>query len=175
VTDSPIPDSLVPIPAAVRIGIGYDSHRLAPPGPLILGGVHIPGDVHLHGHSDGDAIAHAVTDAILGAAALGDIGEMFSDRDPANTGKDSIEMLAAAAARVRANGWAVQQVDVTVVAEQPKIAPYRDEMRARLAGALGIAPAAVSVKGKTNEGMGWIGRGEGIACMAVATIVRHAR
>jgi 2-C-methyl-D-erythritol 2,4-cyclodiphosphate synthase len=92
---------------STRVGIGYDSHRFAPPGPLILGGVAIPGDVHLHGHSDGDAIAHAVTDAILGAAAAGDIGEMFSDRDPANMGKDSIEMLAAAVARVRAGGFAV--------------------------------------------------------------------
>jgi 2-C-methyl-D-erythritol 2,4-cyclodiphosphate synthase len=155
-----------------RVGIGYDSHRFAPPGPLILGGVAIPSDVRLHGHSDGDAIAHAITDAILGAAALGDIGAMFSDRDPANKDKDSIEMLASAVERLRGHGWAVNQVDVTVVAEQPKIAPHRDEMRARLAGALGVAPDCVSVKGKTNEGMGWIGRAEGIACMAVATIVR---
>jgi 2-C-methyl-D-erythritol 2,4-cyclodiphosphate synthase len=156
---------------STRVGIGYDSHRFAPPGPLILGGVAIPGDVHLHGHSDGDAIAHAVTDAILGAAAAGDIGEMFSDRDPANMGKDSIEMLAAAVARVRAGGFAVQQVDVTVIAESPKIAPHREAMRARLAPALGVSGDAVSIKGKTNEGMGWIGRGEGIACIAVATLV----
>lgn len=154
-----------------RVGIGYDSHRFAPPGPLILGGVSIPSDVRLHGHSDGDAIAHAVTDAILGAAGAGDIGEMFSDKDPANKGKDSIEMLAAAVARVQARGWRVQQVDITVVTEQPKIAPHRPAMRDRLASALGIAPDAVSVKGKTNEGLGWIGRGEGLACMAVATIV----
>lgn len=138
---------------------------------MILGGVAIPGDVHLQGHSDGDAIAHAITDAILGAAGAGDIGEMFSDKDPANKGKDSIEMLAAAVARVRAGGWVVHQVDVTVVAEQPKIGPHRDEMKARLARALGVTGDAISVKGKTNEGMGWIGRGEGIACMAVATIV----
>src|SRR5919112_2127341 len=103
-----------------RTGIGYDSHRFAPGGPLVLGGVEIPADVHLAGHSDGDAIAHAVTDAVLGAAAVGDIGEMFSDRDPANRGRDSIEMLAAAVGRVRARGYAVHQVDVTVVAEQPK-------------------------------------------------------
>ena len=154
-----------------RVGIGYDSHRFAPPGPLILGGVSIPSDVRLHGHSDGDAVAHAVTDAILGAAGAGDIGEMFSDRDPANKGKDSIEMLAAAVARIQAGGWRVQQVDVTVVTEQPKIAPHRPAMRERLASALAIAPDAVSVKGKTNEGLGWIGRGEGLACMAVATIV----
>jgi 2-C-methyl-D-erythritol 2,4-cyclodiphosphate synthase len=127
--------------------------------------------VHLEGHSDGDAAAHALTDAILGAAAAGDIGEMFSDRDPANKGRDSLEMLRAAVARIAHMGWRVQQVDVTIVAERPKIASHRELMRARLAPALGISPADVSVKGKTNEGMGWIGRGEGIACIAVATIV----
>src|SRR5215468_11463421 len=95
-----------------RVGIGYDSHRFAPPGPLILGGVPIPSDVHLEGHSDGDAVAHSITDAILGAAGAGDIGEMFSDRDPTNKGKDSIEMLRAAVARVAEMGWRVQQVDV---------------------------------------------------------------
>ncbi len=154
-----------------RVGIGYDSHRFAPPGPMILGGVAIPGEVHLHGHSDGDAIAHAVTDAILGAAGAGDIGEMFPDKDPANKRKDSIDMLAAAVARIRAGGWIVNQVDVTVVAEQPRIGPYREEMKARLAPVLGVSADAISVKGKTNEGMGWVGRGEGLACMAVATIV----
>jgi 2-C-methyl-D-erythritol 2,4-cyclodiphosphate synthase len=156
----------------LRVGIGYDSHRFAPPGPLILGGVPIPGDVHLEGHSDGDAVAHAITDAILGAAAMGDIGEMFSDRDPANKGKDSIEMLAAAVARLRAAGWRVQQVDVTIVAEKPRIAAHREPMKSRLAPALGVSVDDVSVKGKTNEGMGWIGRGEGIACVAVATIAQ---
>ena len=162
------PPSRVPHP---RVGIGYDSHRFAPPGPLILGGVPIPSDVHLEGHSDGDAVAHAITDAILGAAAAGDIGEMFSDRDPANKGRDSIEMLHAAVARIAHMGWHVQQVDVTIVAERPKISSHRELMRARLAPALGISAEDVSVKGKTNEGMGWIGRGEGIACIAVATIV----
>lgn len=157
-----------------RVGIGYDSHRFAPPGPLVLGGVSIPSDVRLHGHSDGDAIAHAVTDAILGAAGAGDIGEMFSDKDPANKGKNSIEMLEAAVARVEARGWRVQQVDITVVTEQPKIAPHRAAMRERLAAALRVESDAISVKGKTNEGMGWIGRGEGLACMAVATVVSPA-
>jgi 2-C-methyl-D-erythritol 2,4-cyclodiphosphate synthase len=154
-----------------RVGIGYDSHRFASGGPCLLGGVAIPGDRHLAGHSDGDAIAHALTDAVLGAAALGDIGAMFSDQDPANKGRDSIEMLAAAVARVSDAGWRVQQVDVTVIAEWPKIGPHRDAMRARLGGALGIAPAAVSLKGKTNEGLGWIGREEGLASIAVATLV----
>ena len=154
----------------VRTGIGYDSHRFGPGGPLTLGGVQIAGDERLVGHSDGDAVAHAVTDAVLGAAAAGDIGEMFADTDPANKGRDSIEMLARAVARVRERGWRVEHVDVTVVAERPKIVPHRDAMRARLAGALGVDAGQVSVKGKTNEGMGWIGRGEGLACMAVATL-----
>jgi 2-C-methyl-D-erythritol 2,4-cyclodiphosphate synthase len=156
---------------AVRSGIGYDSHRFAPGGPLTLGGVRIPSDVHLHGHSDGDAVAHAITDAILGAAALGDIGEMFADTDAANAGRDSIEMLSLANGRLASNGWHVAQVDVVVIAETPRIAPYRDAMRDRVAGALGIAREDVSIKGKTNESMGFVGRGEGIACMATATIV----
>ena len=157
---------------AVRSGIGYDSHRFAPLGPLVLGGVRIPSDVHLHGHSDGDAVAHAVTDAILGAAALGDIGAMFSDQDAANAGRDSIEMLALAVGRVRDAGWRVGQLDVVVIAETPKIAPHREAMRARLAAATGLQAAEVSIKGKTNEGMGFVGRGEGIACLATATLVR---
>jgi len=139
----------------------------------VLGGVSIPSDVHLVGHSDGDAIAHAVTDAVLGAAAAGDIGELFSDKDPANAGRNSLDMLMLAVDRVAKRGWSVQQVDVVVVAEQPRIAPHREAMRARLAAALGLAPSAVSIKGKTNEGMGWIGRGEGLACTAVATIAER--
>ena len=155
----------------VRTGIGYDSHRFAAGGPMVLGGVVIPGDLSLVGHSDGDAIAHAVTDAVLGAAAAGDIGEMFADTDPANRGRDSIAMLEAAVARVRERGWRVAQVDVTVVAERPKIMPHRAAMVARLSVALGVSVGDVGLKGKTNEGMGWIGRGEGLACMAVATLV----
>jgi 2-C-methyl-D-erythritol 2,4-cyclodiphosphate synthase len=157
--------------ATVRVGIGYDSHRFAPGGPMRLGGIDLPGDEHLAGHSDGDAVAHAITDAVLGAAGAGDIGEMFADTDPANRGRDSLGMLAAAVARVRGAGWRVQQVDVTVVAERPRIGPHREPMRAALARSLGIAPADVGVKGKSNEGMGWIGRGEGVACVAVATLV----
>ena len=153
-----------------RVGIGYDSHRFGAPGPMILGGVTIESEVRLVGHSDGDAIAHAVTDAVLGAAAVGDIGEMFSDQDPTNRGRNSIQMLGAAVDRIRTIGWRVQQVDVTVVAEQPRIGPYRAAMCAALARALGITAADVSVKGKTNEGMGWIGREEGLACIAVASI-----
>jgi 2-C-methyl-D-erythritol 2,4-cyclodiphosphate synthase len=156
-----------------RVGIGYDSHRFASGGPLRLGGVDIPGDVHLEGHSDGDAVAHAITDALLGAAGAGDIGELFSDRDPANRGRDSIEMLRAAVARVAALGWTISNADVSVVAERPRIAGHRDAMRAALAGALGVAASDVNVKGKTNEGMGWVGRAEGLACIAVVTLSRR--
>lgn len=138
---------------------------------MILGGIEIPGDVHLHGHSDGDAIAHALTDAILGAAALGDIGAMFSDTDPANAARDSMEMLRSAVERLRDAGWRVQQVDVVVIAETPKIAPHRDAMREIIATVTDVLPADVSIKGKTNEGMGFVGRGEGIACIATATVV----
>jgi 2-C-methyl-D-erythritol 2,4-cyclodiphosphate synthase len=158
-----------PLPA-VRIGIGYDSHRFASGTGIILGGCRIPADVRLVGHSDGDAVAHALTDAILGAAGAGDIGEMFADTDERNRGRDSIEMLRLAVARVHANGWTVHNADVTVVAERPKIGAHRAAMRAALAAALGIDVSAVSIKGKTNEGMGWIGRAEGLACMAVASL-----
>ena len=157
--------------ARVRTGIGYDSHRFAPGGPMRLGGVDVPSDVHLEGHSDGDAIAHAITDAVLGASAAGDIGEMFANTDPANAGRDSMEMLRAAVERVHGMGWRIANVDATVIAEQPKIAPYRVVMRQRLADALGVDSSAVSVKGKTNEGMDATGRGEGLACMAIATLV----
>lgn len=159
-------------PLPIRVGVGYDSHRFAPGGPLVLGGVRIRVDVHLHGHSDGDAICHAVTDAILGAAALGDIGAMFSDADSANAGRDSIEMLELAVERVRHAGWRVGQLDVVVVAESPKIAPHRAAMCERIAAATGVAVADVSIKGKSNELMGFVGRGEGIACIATATIFR---
>lgn len=135
-----------------------------------LGGVDIPSDVRLAGHSDADAICHAVTDAILGAAALGDIGSMFPDSDPANKGRDSIEMLRMAYGRVKDAGYRVGNVDVTVISEVPKIAPHRGAIATHLAQALGILPDQVSVKGKTNEGLGWIGRHEGLACIAVATL-----
>lgn len=153
-----------------RVGIGYDSHRFTAGGPLLLGGVRIPADVSLVGHSDADAVAHAITDAVLGAAAAGDIGALFPDNDQANRNRDSIEMLRAAVSAIHALGFTVANVDVTVIAERPRIGPYVPAMCERLADALGITPSFVSVKGKTNEGMGWIGRGEGIACMAVATI-----
>ena len=155
-----------------RIGIGYDSHRLGAGEGVLLGGVKIPGSTSLIGHSDADAIAHAVTDAILGATALGDIGALYPDTDPANKSRDSIAMLAAVRYHLRDAGWVVENVDVTVVCEEPKIAPHRDAMRQVLATALGVSEDAVWVKGKTNERMGWIGRGEGIAVIAVAAVRR---
>jgi len=156
-----------------RIGVGYDSHRFAPGGPLVLAGTSIPVEFSLAGHSDGDAVAHAVTDAVLGAGALGDIGAMFPDTDEANRGADSMEMLRAAVRRLHDAGFHVVNVDVVVVTETPKLAPYRDAMRAALAEALGVTMADVSVKGKSNERMGWIGRGEGLACVATASIIRQ--
>lgn len=154
----------------IRVGLGYDSHRFQPPGPLILGGIRIPFDNHLHGHSDGDAVCHALTDALLGAAAAGDIGEMFSNTDPGNAGRNSVEMLREAVRRVQAKGFGVEQADVTIITESPHLSGYRDAMRARLADALGVDVGLVSVKAKSNEGMGFIGRGEGVACIAVATL-----
>ncbi len=155
-----------------RVGIGYDSHRFDRARVLILGGIRIEGHPGLMGHSDGDAICHALTDALLGAAGAGDIGEMFPDDSDANRGRDSIEMLALAVGHITKAGLRVLQADIVVVTEQPKIGPHRDAIRERLAVALGVGASDVSVKGKSNEGMGWIGRGEGLACMAVATLAR---
>jgi 2-C-methyl-D-erythritol 2,4-cyclodiphosphate synthase len=142
---------------------------------MTLGGCSIPSDVSLVAHSDGDAIAHALTDAILGAAGAGDIGEMFADTDERNRGRNSIEMLRLAVQRVQTLGFVVHNADVTVVAERPKIGPHRAAIRAALASALGVDVGCVSVKGKTNEGMGWIGRAEGLACMAVASLAPMTR
>lgn len=163
--------SLGPLPLFARTGVGYDSHRFAPGTQLVLGGITIPSTVMLVGHSDGDAIAHAITDAVLGAAAAGDIGQMFPDTNEANRGRDSLEMLRAAVDRVHDRGYAVHQVDVTLVAETPSLAPHRAAICSTLAETLGLPVSNVSVKAKTNEGMGWIGRGEGLACIAVATVV----
>jgi 2-C-methyl-D-erythritol 2,4-cyclodiphosphate synthase len=154
----------------MRVGIGYDSHRFAEGSGVLLGGVVISAPFKLVGHSDGDAVAHALTDAILGGAGVGDIGELFPDSDPANKGRDSIEMLHLAVRRVREAGWAPAQADITVICERPKIGPYRDEVRASLAKALGVDLSAVMVKGKTNEKLGWIGKEKGLAVIAVATL-----
>ena len=154
----------------IRVGIAYDSNRLERGATLILGGVTIPHTHGLVGHSDADAIAHALIDALLGAAALGDVGRMFPDSDPAYRGADSMVLLEAASTHLRDEGWVMAQCDITVIAERPKLAPYIEPMQQRVAMAVGVAPDAVSIKAKTNEGMGFIGRGEGIAVMAVATI-----
>ena len=154
----------------MRAGIGYDSHRFADDRPLILGGIVIPHDRGLAGHSDADAVAHAVTDALLGAAGLGDIGSHFPPTDARWKDADSMDLLRRAVAVLREHGFAPSNVDVTLVCEAPRIGPHVPAMRARLAEALGTGADAVSIKGKTNEGMGWIGRGEGIAAMAVALV-----
>ncbi len=155
----------------MRIGHGYDLHALAPGRRLVLGGVEIP---HSHGplaHSDGDVLLHALADALLGAAALGDIGEHFPDTDPAFAGADSRVLLRHVVALVRAAGYAVANVDATVLAQQPKLAPHRDAMRANIAADLGIAHDAVSVKATTTEQLGPVGRGEAIAAHAVCLLM----
>ena len=154
----------------MRVGTGYDSHRFDGARPLVLGGVTIPDHAGLSGHSDGDAVAHAVIDAILGAAAAGDVGTHFPPGDARWRDADSIGLLEHAVAVLAQRGRRVLNVDVTVVCERPRIGPHASAMCARLAAALRIEPEAVSVKGKTNEGMGWIGRGEGLAAHAVALI-----
>lgn len=154
----------------MRIGIGYDCHRFEPGRRLLLGGVEIPSQVGLAGHSDADAILHAIIDALLGAAGLGDIGTYFPPTDERWRDADSLRMLEASVHRLAEDNYQVVNVDVTAVCEEPRIGAYAQAMRERIAGALGIAPDHVSVKGKSNEGMGWIGRGEGVAVVAVAAI-----
>ena len=156
----------------MRVGIGYDSHRLVGGRPLKLGGIHIPFAQGLSGHSDADALLHAIGDAMLGAAALGDIGQLFPDADPVWKNADSGELLRAIGDRAAASGYRIENVDTTVIAERPRLAPYIPAMRERIAEALGIPIERVSVKAKTNEQMGWIGRGEGIACLAVVLLER---
>ncbi len=153
----------------LRVGQGFDVHPFSddPARALVLGGVAFPGAPGLAGHSDADVIAHAVTDALLGAAGLGDIGQHFPDTDPALAGADSIDLLCRAVADVRAAGWAPQNVDCTVVLEAPKLAPHRDAIHERLTAAVG---APVTVKGKRAEGLGALGRSEGVACFAVALV-----
>lgn len=153
-----------------RTGIGFDSHRLVEGRPLILGGQRISHDKGLAGHSDADAVAHALTDAILGAAAAGDIGTLFPDTDPEWKGADSIALLRQACELVRYRGFIPRQADITVIAERPKLGGYFAAMAETLSGACGIPVAALGLKAKTNEGMGFIGRGEGIAVIAVATV-----
>lgn len=157
---------------AFRIGQGFDVHALVPGRRLVIGGVEIPFERGLLGHSDADVLLHAITDAILGAAALGDIGMLFPDTDPRHRGADSREMLREAARRVRDAGWRIGNIDATVIAERPKIAPHVEAMRTTIAECAGIDRTAVGLKGKTMEKLGALGRGEGIAAQAVALLLR---
>lgn len=156
----------------LRVGHGYDVHRLVGRRALILGGVTVPFDRGLLGHSDADVLTHAVMDALLGAAALGDIGKLFPDSDAAYAGADSIALLERVTALLREHGWQVGNVDATVVAQTPKLAPYIPEMRRRLAEAMGLDVDCVSVKATTEERLGFTGSGEGMAAHAVALIER---
>lgn len=154
----------------IRIGHGYDVHRLTEGRPLILGGIHIPYEWGLLGHSDADVLAHAVMDALLGAAALGDIGGLFPDSDERWRGADSLRLLGQVTALLAENGWEIGNVDATVLAQAPKLAPYIPEMRQTLAAAMGVNASQVSVKATTEEHLGFTGAGEGMACHAVALL-----
>jgi len=157
-----------------RVGQGYDVHALVEGRELVIGGVRIPHTHGLMGHSDADVLLHAVTDAVLGAAALGDIGRHFPDTDPHYAGADSRVLLRAAMEKVAQAGWKVVNVDATVHAQAPKIGPHAAAMAANIAADLGVAPACVNVKAKTNEGLGHLGRGEGIAATVVALLAGEA-
>lgn len=160
---------------APRVGTGYDLHRLVDGRPLVLAGVTLPFTKGPHGHSDGDVLCHSLTDALLGAAAAGDIGRHFSNTDPQWKDAPGLDLLARAVAIVRAAGFAPASADVTVILEQPKLAPHVDAMRANIAAVLGLAIGAISIKGKTNEGVDAVGRGEAIAAHAVAVLVGGGR
>jgi 2-C-methyl-D-erythritol 2,4-cyclodiphosphate synthase len=156
----------------LRVGIGIDAHAFAAGAPLVLGGVRIEHPQGLAGHSDGDVLAHALTDAVLGAAGLGDIGELFPSDDPSLAGADSVDLLARAWAEVEAIGWRLVNAQVVLIGQEPRLAPHREEMRRRLAGALGVAPQRVSVQATTTDRLGFTGRGEGLAAQAVALLER---
>lgn len=158
--------------APFRVGHGYDIHRTGGDGELVLGGVRFPGEPALVGHSDGDAALHAVIDALLGAAGLGDIGRLFPPGEARLRGVDSSVLLRDVAARVRAAGFAPVNIDLTIIAERPRIAPYASDMGAVIAQAVGLDAAAVNVKGKTHEGLDAVGRGEAMAAHAVALLMR---
>ena len=155
-----------------RVGTGFDAHALQDGVPLTLGGVRIEHPRGLAGHSDGDVLAHALTDAVLGAAGLEDIGALFPSGDPALHGADSVELLRQAWARVQEDGWELVNVDVVLIGEEPRLAPHRTAMRARLAAALGVEPERVAVRATTTDGLGFTGRKEGLAAQAVALLRR---
>jgi len=159
----------------MRVGIGYDSHRLAEGRRLVIGGIVIPFEKGLLGHSDADVLCHAIMDAVIGAVGLGDIGRLFPDTDPRWKDAVSTELLRYVVDLARMNGYAIAWIDATIIAERPKLGPFRPAMAAGLAGALGVEPSAVSVKAKTNEGVDAAGRGEAIAVHAVALLERVRR
>jgi 2-C-methyl-D-erythritol 2,4-cyclodiphosphate synthase len=163
-------------PTIIRIGLGHDTHRLGPGTGLVIGGITIPHERRALGHSDADVLLHAITDALLGAAALGDIGELFPDTDPANKGRNSAEMLGVAADRVAAAGWRVVNLDCVIFAQRPKILPHRPRILSRIAEILEIDLAAVWLKAKTGEGVGPIGTEEAIAaeCVVLLERIEHA-
>jgi 2-C-methyl-D-erythritol 2,4-cyclodiphosphate synthase len=166
-SSSPISNLQSPI----RVGIGNDIHRLVEGRKLILGGVEIPFEKGLLGHSDADSLAHAICDALLGAAALGDIGTHFSDQDPQWQGADSLQLLRRVVEMLGEHGWHVGNVDATILAERPKLMPHLPAMKANLAAALNLDPAGLSLKAKTNEGLEAVGRGEAIAAQAIALLI----
>ena len=156
----------------LRVGTGFDAHAFADGVPLVLGGIRIDHPRGLAGHSDGDGLAHALTDALHGAAGLEDIGALFPSGDPALEGADSVELLREAWRRVREAGWKLANADVVLIGEEPRLAPHRSEMRARLADALGVEPERVAVRATTTDGLGFTGRREGLAAQAVALLRR---
>ena len=157
---------------SARSGIGYDSHRLAEGRRLVLGGVEVEHELGLAGHSDADVLTHAIIDSLLGAAGLGDIGQHYPDDDERWRNADSIALLGEVCVFLADHRWTVRHLDATVMCEQPKLGPYREQMRERLARTIGVLPFAVNVKFTTNEGMGFVGRGEGMAALAVASVER---
>jgi 2-C-methyl-D-erythritol 2,4-cyclodiphosphate synthase len=159
----------------LRIGFGYDVHAFAPGRRLVLGGVEIPREFGLLGHSDADVLLHALGDALLGAAALGDLGDLFPPTESRWKDADSLELLRQIVGHVHAGGWLVVNVDVAVLAEAPKLAPYRPAMRERIAAVLEVGVDRVGIKATTNEGLGFVGRGEGIAAMATVLLEREVR
>lgn len=167
----------MPQSGGIRVGIGYDVHGFAPPDarrPLIIGGITIPNDRGLAGHSDADVLIHAVVDALLGAAGLGDIGMHFPSSDPRWKDAPSADFLTYTLELVRAQGWDVGNVDTTVVTERPRLSPHIPAIRAHVAEVMGVSAECVSVKSKTTDGLGFTGRSEGIACYAVALLIHHA-
>lgn len=156
----------------LRVGTGFDAHALVEDVPLVLGGVRIDHPRGLAGHSDGDVLAHALTDAVLGAAGLADIGELFPSGDARFQGADSVELLREAWRQVQEGGWELVNADVVLIGEEPRLAPHRDAMRTRLADALGVGPERVAVRATTTDGLGFTGRGEGLAAQAVALLRR---